>query len=167
MIKYWFIILGFFCVHHAQSQVLEKHIVNPKDTFYGHYLTIQPVSGKVKSVLLLMPGFSQKADNIFVESMLPYVAANNDILTVAVAGDLNLFITPRVQNRIDTVIQEVLKKYPATKSVDWVMGGFSAGGTISLRYVEQSKAKPKERLVNFKGVFAIDSPVDLIDFWNY
>ncbi len=49
----------------------------------------------------------------------------------------------------------------------FVIGGFSAGGMISLRYVELCKEHPTKYSVNPRAVFAVDSPVDLIDLWSF
>ena len=49
----------------------------------------------------------------------------------------------------------------------FVIGGFSAGGTIAMRYVELCMEKPEAFPARPKAVFTIDSPIDLIDLSKY
>jgi len=166
--KIFWVILIFLAFHiEIKAQQIEKVVLNPSDTLFGHYNKIEPISGKIEQVLFLLPGFAQQPESIFTESKLPYVAAANNTLTIAMSGGFTLFINEETRSRIDAVMADVLEDFPTLKDKPWVMGGFSAGGTIALRYVEYAKQFPDKALVDFKGVFTVDSPVDLFDIWNY
>jgi len=151
----------------AYGQEKIKVTLDPSDALTGYYYKVLPTSNEIDRVLFLMPGFSQPAESIFTESMLPYVASANDVLTVALAGGHTIFANEPVVKNINLVIDDVLKEHPILAEKPWIMGGFSAGGTIALRFVEHCKQFPLKSKVNFAGVFTVDSPVDIVDLWKY
>lgn len=150
----------------AAGQNYQKIVVNPRDSVSGYYLLVKPPAGPVSSVLVLLDGFGGRGEGIFTESMLPNVAYANGIATVAVGMGEKLYADSAVIGRLNLILQDVRQRLgvPADK---FVMGGFSAGGTISLRYVERCKEAPAKFPVNPRAVFAIDSPVDIIDLWSF
>lgn len=153
-------------VRNAAAQNHEKIVVNPKDTVSGYYLSVKPPTNTTEGVLVLLDGFGGRAESIFVESMLPNVAYANGILTVAAAMGNKIYADSAVIGKLNLLLKDVIQRYnvPANK---FVVGGFSAGGTIALRYVELCKESPSKYPVNPRAVFAVDAPVDLIDLWNF
>ncbi|AWW31527.1 hypothetical protein DN752_16115 [Echinicola strongylocentroti] len=143
-----------------------QKIVFNEDIEGGYYLAVPPRSEKPIGVLLLMPGFGQTAESVFPETKIHNVAYLHDVLTIVVAGGRKLYADTDVVKRLNEVIDHVLKKYPVDKE-GFVIGGFSAGGTIGLRYAEYCFEKPGGFPIQPKGVFSIDSPVDLFGIWNY
>ncbi|MEO1652070.1 MAG: hypothetical protein AAFU64_00875 [Bacteroidota bacterium] len=150
-----------------RGQQLEKETFDPLQGDQGYYLQIQPLDQDIRAVLLLLPGFGQKADNIFSESKLPYVASVNQMLTIALAGGSTLFLDQEVIQNIHRAMRDIIEKHPQTQKVPWIIGGFSAGGTLALRYAEYSREANHSCPVHIQGVFAVDAPVDLRDLWNY
>ncbi len=159
--------LSLFGVLSLTAQTTEKVVLDPRNPMTGYYLQVVPKSNNIEQVLLLMPGYTQLPESIFTESMLPYVAYNNNILTIAMAGGPSIFANKPTITPIEKMMENVKMDFPATKDVPWVIGGFSAGGTIALRYVEQCQETPDDCPVTFGAVFTVDSPVDIIDLWNY
>lgn len=153
-------------IESPKAPIFEKVVVNEDDSVGGYYLAVPPTSGQIKSVLVLLPGFGQNAENIFKESDIPSLAADQDILTIALAGGQKLYADSIVLTRLNKVLRNVLKRY-AVAPDKFVIGGFSAGGTIALRYTELCKEFPTQFPIQPQGVFMIDSPVDIIDFWYY
>jgi hypothetical protein len=151
----------------SHTQTIEKVVFNPSNPLMGYYLQVQPLSGQIDQVLLLLPGFSQRPESIFTESQLPYVASANNILTLAVAGGPTLFANDFPIQNLHQMLAKVQEEYPEIAQKTWVIGGFSAGGSIALRYVEFCNEKEGNCPIDFKAVFAVDSPVDVIDFWKY
>ena len=160
-------LLLLFMVIQVYGQEKIKVTLDASDALTGYYYKVLPTSKEIDRVLFLMPGFSQPAESIFTESMLPYVASANNVLTVALAGGHTIFANEAVIKNINSVIEDVLDEHPTLANKPWVMGGFSAGGTIALRFVEHSRQFLKDAKVNFVGVFTADSPVDIIDLWKY
>jgi len=141
------------------GQNYEKIIFNTSISD-GYYLVVQPNSDELKGALLLLPGFGQDAESIFPESKLPNVAYVNGILTVALAGGLKLYADDPVVERFNQALEHIKDKYgvPADK---FIIGGYSAGGTISLRYAEYCNEMKDEAPIIPQAVFTVDSPVDL------
>uniref|UniRef100_UPI004049B301 hypothetical protein n=1 Tax=Fulvivirga sp. TaxID=1931237 RepID=UPI004049B301 len=148
------------------SQNFEKVIFDQNDTENGYYLAVEPEDENIKGVLVLMPGFSQKAESIFPETKIHNVAYLHGILTIAVAGERKLYADQSVIDRLNMALQHVKSKY-AVASDQFVIGGFSAGGTISMRYAEYCVEKSGEAPIQPQAVFSVDSPIDLFGIWDY
>ncbi|MEQ8426106.1 MAG: hypothetical protein RIA63_15410, partial [Cyclobacteriaceae bacterium] len=159
------ILLVTSCLFNLQSQNFEK-ITFDASTPDGYYLAVKPASGDPGGVLLLLPGFAQSAESVFPESKLPNVAYVNGILTVAIAGGRKLYADDEVVKRLNKAITHIQKEYKVGAD-KFIIGGFSAGGTIGLRYAEYCNQFPEQAPIKPKAVFAVDSPVDLFGIWNY
>ena len=98
-------------------------------------MAVQPGSDELNGVLLLLPGFGQNAESVFPESKLHNVAYVNGILTVAIAGGRKLYADDTIIERLNQATEHIKNKY-GVASDKFIIGGYSAGGTISLRYAE-------------------------------
>jgi pimeloyl-ACP methyl ester carboxylesterase len=132
----------------------------------GYYLAVQPKSSELLGVLVLLPGFGESAENIFPETKIHNVAFLHGLLTIAIAGGPKLYADEGVTKKLNDAFDHIADKYSIGKD-KFVIGGFSAGGTISLRYAEYSNENPTGASIQPKGVFSVDAPVDLFDIWNY
>lgn len=151
----------------VKAQLLEKVVVDRQENQEKYYLQIKPLDGDIQAVLLLLPGFGQKAESIFSESKLPYVASVNQVLSIALAGGPTLFLNKDLLQHIHLMMEDIIQKNPKTRQLPWIIGGFSAGGSIALRYAEYSQEAENQCPIKIEGVFAVDAPVDLLDIWNY
>jgi pimeloyl-ACP methyl ester carboxylesterase len=149
----------------TRAQVVTKYVVNENDFFSGYYLAVEPKNDSVAGVLLLIAGFGQRAEDIFPETKLEQVAYENNILTVAFAGGNKLYADSITQANMTTVIQDILKRYKVDKR-KFVLGGFSAGGMIALRYVELCNTFPERFPIQAEGVFLVDSPIDIFTIYE-
>ncbi|GAB3334700.1 hypothetical protein GCM10027429_16190 [Marivirga atlantica] len=131
-----------------------------------YYIALAPSSENIKGVLVLMPGFAQPAESIFPESKIQNVAFANSILSIAIPCQPKLYADSIVIEKLNKTLNHVKTKYNVSAE-DFVLGGFSAGGTISLRYAEYCYQKPDEASIKPQAVFTVDSPVDLFHIWNY
>lgn len=147
------------------AQTIEKVVFNAKEPDSDYYLALAP-EGEIKGALLLLPGFGQNAESIFPETKIQNVAYGRGLLTIALAGGQKLHCDDTVTERLNAAMSHVRERF-GLKADQFVMGGFSAGGTISLRYTELAHEKPADYPIQPKAVFTVDSPVDLIDIWNY
>jgi pimeloyl-ACP methyl ester carboxylesterase len=147
------------------SQSIEKIVLNEKDSVSGYYLAVKPESDSIKGTLILFPGFGQYAETIFPETKLHNVAYANNILTIAFAEGNKMYADSIVRAKITLAIKDILKRYKVSPE-NFVLGGFSAGGMVALRYVELCKEFPDKFPVKPKGVFMVDSPIDIFTIWN-
>ncbi len=147
------------------SQSIEKFVLDDKDSSL-YYLAVKPLSGEIKGVLVLLPGFGEQAEAIFPETKLHNVGCVNNILTIGIGVGNKIYVDKAVITKINLVLNDILKRFKV-KSNSFVIGGFSAGGTICLRLAELMNESPQNFPISLKGVFAVDSPVDLVGLWSY
>ncbi len=161
-------VLGIFATIHcnAYTQNYEKIVIDKSDSLYGYYLAVRPQSSNIKGVMVLLPGYGSGPETIFPETKLHNVAYINDILTIAVSTDRKLYADQSVTDGLNKILKDVIARFsvPADK---FVIGGFSAGGTLSLRYTELCKQNPSAFPINPQAVFSVDGPVDLVDLYGY
>jgi hypothetical protein len=113
-----------------------------------------------------LDGFGGSAEQIFPETKLHNIAYRHSILTVGIGIRLKISADKSVVATLDSIMNDIKQRFqvPADK---FVLGGMSAGGTIALRYAEYCKSDPAKYPINPKAVFAIDSPIDMIDLMQY
>ncbi len=157
-------ILSLFLGLPMLAQNFER--INFNESPDDYYLAVPPASEDILGVILLMPGFGLDAESIFPQTKLHNVAYANKVLTIAVAGGPKIYADQAVINRLNQAIEHVKDRYKVTAD-SFIIGGFSAGGTISLRYAEYCYEHPGLTPVQPKAVFSVDSPVDLFHIWNY
>jgi dienelactone hydrolase len=156
----------FFTTSNVAAQQYQKVVVNEKDNTSGYYLAYKPTTDTISSVLFLLDGFGGAPESIQVESKLPNIAAANGILTIAASMGPKIYADSNVINKLNLLLQDVMQRYHVSRD-KFVLGGFSAGGTIALRYVELCKEFPSKYPIHPRAVFTIDSPVDIIELWSY
>jgi hypothetical protein len=147
------------------SQTLKEIVLNKNDFYSGHYLVAEPQGDSISGVLVLLSGFGQTPENTPPETKLHTVAYTNNILTVFVAAGNKLYVDSAVQGILTTILTDVITRYKV-KTNSFVLGGFSAGGMIALRYVELCNEFPDKFPIQPKGVFTVDSPIDIFTIWD-
>lgn len=147
------------------AQSFEK-VVFDRTSDEGYYLALLPATGEVQGVLLLFPGFGQPAESVFSESKLPNVAYANNLLTIILANGPKLHADSALIQRISQAVSDIQTRYDVAPD-RFAVGGFSAGGTIALRYSEYCYDPNYEMLLRPFAVFTVDAPVDLFDIWTY
>ena len=129
------------------------------------YLAMEPRQ-EAKGMLVLLPGFGQIPQMVFPETQIPNIAYANNILTIIVAGGDKIYVDETVNQHLNRTMKDALERYNIPKD-KVVIGGFSAGGTIALRYTEKCLESPEQYPIQPSAVFTVDSPVDLFELWRY
>jgi hypothetical protein len=164
----YFTLLTFFqfaCVG-TYSQTIKKIVLDSTDFYSGHYLAVEPVNNDtISGVLVLLAGFGQIPENTPPETKLHNVAFANNILTIFYAGGNKLYADSITQVKLTNVINDVLIRYKV-KSNTFILGGYSAGGMIAMRYVELCKEFPAKFPIQPKGIFTVDSPIDIFSIYE-
>lgn len=164
--RIFIVALGLLTLTRAAGQTFEKVIFNDADAD-GYFIQLKPPTEKIRGVLVLLPGYGEKAESIFPSSNLFNTAYANGILTIAIAGGEKIYADEDVIERLNRGLAAFIQSNPGVATNQFVMGGFSAGGTISLRYAEYAVEYPNAVPIALKGVFTVDSPIDLGDIWEY
>jgi hypothetical protein len=160
------IVFTLLTISGAIGQNFEKVVFNDKEAD-DYYIQLKPPTEMINGVLVLLPGYGEKAESIFPSSKLFNTAYANGLLTIAIAGGEKIYADEKVLDKLNRGLTDFIKRNPNVPRDKFVIGGFSAGGTIGLRYAEYSVENPAKIPVTIKGVFTVDSPVDLGDIWEY
>lgn len=157
----FFLTLGFS----AFAQEYEYVYRNPSDSSYNCYLKFFPTTDTIKGLIVRdyskLYNAAEKSPYQFTR--LTQEAGMMTMVTNTSKQFPELFTTDSTMQLLDEMIQEVVQQHniPADKIF---IGGISASGTRALRFAQycaSGKAKTKIR-----GVFAVDSPLDLERFYN-
>lgn len=143
----------------------EKIVLDAQDPISGYYLAVPPKSGNIKGVLVLLPGFGQLAEAVLPDTDLDNEAYQNDLLTICFSMRTKLYADKITRQKLTTVLKDVLERYKTDRD-KFVLGGFSAGGNIVLRYTELCKEFPDQYPINPQGVFVVDSPIDIFTIYE-
>ena len=154
----------FFC--NSQTPAPEKIIVDSTGDVSGYYLVVRPPEQQIRGAMILLNGFGSPAEKIFPETRLHEAAARAGILTVGMSMGNKICADSMVEQRLNTLLRDVIQRY-GVKPDAFVLGGFSAGGAIALRYTERCQESPGQYPVQPKAVFAIDAPLDLLALWRF
>ena len=143
---------------------IDRVVIDSTDKPYGYYIAVPPKGKEIKGTLLLLPGLGQSTEAIFHDSPLYEYAYQNQLLTIGFAARTRITADSLIQQKLNAVLEHVLTQYqvPADK---FVLGGFSAGGVVALRYTELCYQFPDRFPIQPQGVFMADSPVDLFQSW--
>jgi pimeloyl-ACP methyl ester carboxylesterase len=149
----------------AYAQTLKKIIIDDKDFYSGYYIAVEPQTDSIAGVLVLLSGFGQRAEDSTPETKLHNVAYANHILTIFFAGGNKLYADSITQVKLSAVLRDVIRRYKVITNT-FVLGGYSAGGMIVLRYVELCNEFPDTFPIQPPGVFTVDSPIDIFTIYE-
>lgn len=164
--RYYFVILLLVSVRFSNGQTISKIVLDASDNHSGYYLVAEPEKGElVKGVLVLLAGFGQTPEHTVPETKLHLEAYSKNILTVLCAGGNKLYADSITQQKLSIILKDVISRY-GVKPTDFVMGGYSAGGMIAMRYTELCKEFPDKFPILPKGIFTVDSPIDIFTIYE-
>lgn len=155
------VLVFLLLVNLVKSQKNEKVYLRLEDSSTLYYKAILPNENKIKGVLVLMPGLGETAEDVCVQTNLPQLAAQNQLLTIIPIlqdGVYSFGIDNMSQKYLNKIIDSVLVKYQISP-LKLFIGGFSIGGSAAIKYAERARIKPC-------AVFAIDPPLDFERFYN-
>lgn len=156
----------FVMSQNTVAQTIKKIILDEQDTHSGYYLVVEPQNKNAASgVLLLLAGFGQIPDATPPETKLHNVAYAHNIITVFYAGGNKLYADSITQTKLSKVINDIIKRYKVNRN-NFVLGGYSAGGMLAMRYVELCYEFPDKFPIQPKGVFTVDSPIDIFTIYE-
>jgi hypothetical protein len=164
------LLLGFllfvFSTASCRAQNVRDIVLDPADSLSGHYLVIEPETKTIEGVLVLIGGFGNYVEQILPETKLESVAAANGLLTVVFAMGNRLYADSITQQRLSRIFRDVIRRYNVSPDA-FVLSGYSAGGTVALRYVELCNEQPSKLPIHPLGVFMVDSPIDIFTLWEH
>ncbi len=168
MAKRALLLSAFFFVAHVSgtnAQTLTRVVFDSSDVNNGYYLAVVPQSDSITGVLVLLAGFGQRPEDTPPETKLHNVAYSNGVLTIFYAAGNKLYADSVVRAQLSRVLRDVISRYSVNPST-FVLGGFSAGGMVALRYTELCYEQPNKYPIRPKGVFTVDSPIDVFTVFD-
>lgn len=145
--------------NHKHSNQTEKSI--PERIINSEFELIK--SEKQKGLLILFPCLPCDAKHTFSEFKIAEISIRNGISVLAMNFNRHLFLHPSEKQQLAKQLENIVVENNLPKE-NIVIGGFSAGGNISLLisdYLVKSKSQ-----IQPKGVFVVDSPIDLLALYN-
>lgn len=150
-----------FATHIIGAQTLHRHqLPEHKMT----YVAIAPPATP-KGAIVLLTGFNQSADDLLAETRLEELTYLHGFLLIVVPIGQKLYLDRAQLRGLNAVLQHASTQYHFPKGKT-AIGGFSAGGTIALRYTQYCQQFPNDYPITPKAVFAVDSPTDLTELYR-
>ncbi|MFM7487967.1 MAG: hypothetical protein ACKO13_13735 [Cytophagales bacterium] len=165
MKKYLAPLSGLVLAFIATAQNYQKIVLDKNDAERGYYFAIPP-QDEVKGVLVLFPGYAETPEMVLPEKKLHNTAFTNNLMTLVIPIGAKIYADEPTLSAINRALTDSIKRFRLDNK-KMVVGGFSAGGTIALRYAEKCMERPGDFPIEPKAVFAVDSPVDIINLFGY
>ncbi|WP_027127333.1 hypothetical protein [Gelidibacter mesophilus] len=116
-----------------------------------------------QGLLILFPCFPCDAENTLSEFKIVEISKKNGFSVLAMNLNERLYLNPKEKKELAEKITGIVKEQNLPEKNIFV-GGFSSGGNVSLiisDYLVKSKGE-----IQPKGVFIVDSPVDLLGLYK-
>ncbi|PCH76423.1 MAG: hypothetical protein COB98_06325 [Flavobacteriaceae bacterium] len=162
---------SFYCAGQEFEKVLisdqdtSNLYINDNDSSELYYLKLVPKSKPIGAVVVF-PSGGETVQDLLKQIEIPHLAYDNNILTIIPSinwGTENRTVEIEI---LDEIFKEIVTKYKVPKE-NFVLGGLSNGGMISLTYAEISKKEKDSTFLVPKGVFGLDVPLDKAHMFEY
>lgn len=130
----------------------------PREIHTDNYDLISPA--EQKALLILFPCFSCDAADTRAESRIADTAAANGIAVLLMNFNRHILMSEAEKGEVIGMIAGAVQEHGVVAS-NTVIGGFSSGGNVSV-LLAKALLRSTDAPVTLKGVFAVDSPLDLV-----
>lgn len=151
-------------VHFSKTDASNLYVSDGNSTEL-FYLKMVPKSTPI-GVLVVLPSGGETVADLQKQIQLPQLAYTHNILTIIPSINWGTEDREAELNMLNTIFKQIIKKHKVSKD-NFVLGGLSNGGMISLRYVEMSKKEKNKTVIIPKGVFGLDVPLDKAHLYEY
>lgn len=127
-----------------------------------HYELLLP-KGEVKHVLILFPGYGENPEGIKREFNIVDPAISQGIGIALMKFNRHLWLSQDEKMHLSTFLEVMLQENELKDKAIFI-GGFSSGGNVALLVSNHLMKQAKD--IKLKGVFIIDSPVDLVGLYE-
>lgn len=134
-----------------------------KDELYYYALVPKET---IKGVLVLLPSTLEETESVLENNKeLCTKAYDKGIMTVVPSTNAHICLDAPVLDFLNKTFADVVSRYGAPKD-KFVIGGFSLGGIVSLRYTELGYEDAHQVSVVPCAAFSVDGPVDFITMYR-
>ena len=134
----------------------------PREIHTADYDLIIPADQK--ALLILFPCFSCDAADTRAESRIADTAAANGIAVLMMNFNRHILMSEAEKEEVIGTIASAVKEHGVDASNTFI-GGFSSGGNVSVLLAKALVPAPRPG-IGLKGVFAVDSPLDLVHLYE-
>ncbi len=154
------ILIGLTSCTDNKSQVNQNNAVKPEfsEVIKEDYELYKPTK-PVKAVLILFGGYPEVAEDVKREFNILEIAKENDVAVILSNYNQKLWLEEDEKHQLARRLQEIVETNQLPTDNIYI-GGFSSGGNVSL-LVSNYIVGMKQFYIDPKGVFIIDSPIDL------
>lgn len=118
---------------------------------------------KQDGLLILFPCYPCNAENTRTEFNIVDIAMANNIAVLLMNFNQHLWLSKTEKNDLENIILNAVNKNSVSTHNTYI-GGFSSGGNVSLLFADYLKSTAS--VIQPKGVFIADSPVDLLALYE-
>lgn len=169
IILFFLLIITISCKSQDFEKVILKNpdisnlYINDGESTELYYLKLIP-KGVIKGAIVILPSGGETTQDLLKQISIPKLALDKGIATIIPSinwgtEDRNVEI-----QTLNTIFKEVVQKHNIPKE-NFILGGLSNGGIISLVYTQQSVKE--KTFLKPKGVFGIDVPLDKAHLYEY
>jgi len=156
------LIVSISCKNTEKKEVENSTKKTFQEIKKDNYELYKPIR-KIKAVLILFGGYPEKAEDIKREFKILENAKNNDISVLFMNYNQKLWIEQDEKLELTEELQKIFKENKLPTNNIYV-GGFSSGGNVALLISDFITQKKLD--LTPKGVFIVDSPLDIAELYN-
>ncbi len=120
----------------------------------------------IKGALVLLPSTWERPESVLSNNKkLSQLASDNGLIVIVPSTNMHICLDQPVTYFLNTVFKDAISRYHIPKE-KFVIGGYSLGGIISLRYAEQAFEDNKTTAIVPKAVYSVDGPVDFANMYH-
>ncbi|MBQ0735504.1 hypothetical protein [Aquimarina celericrescens] len=161
------LILIFIVFFSCKQNKQEKKTTSEKLTFTEiikeDYELYKPKK-EVKAVLILFGGYPEGAEDIKREFKILDIARKNNIAVIMSNFNQKLWLEENEKHKLAKSLQNIIVENQLPTDNIYI-GGFSSGGVVSL-LISNFIVGMKQFYIAPKGVFIVDSPIDLVALYK-
>lgn len=168
--KYFYLFCFLVLFTSCYNKIKEAPAYNPNKTLNPSFEVIDTEAYELilpvieqKGVLILFPGFPETPARIKQEFQIVQPALKSGIALVLMKFNQRLWLDTQEKFRLTSTFNQLMMNHDLD-STNIFIGGFSSGGNISLLLANH--LAETDNLIQPKGVFIIDSPVDLLGLYE-
>ncbi|WKZ66505.1 MAG: hypothetical protein QY325_00935 [Flavobacteriales bacterium] len=117
-----------------------------------------------KALLIVFPCFPCDAADTRSESPIAYTAVANGIAVLLMNYNRHILMSDAEKREVLDTIAAAVKAH-GVDARNTFIGGFSSGGNVSVLLAKELVRTPRPG-IGLKGVFAVDSPLDLVHLYD-
>ncbi|MCA1763852.1 MAG: hypothetical protein LC664_12795 [Flavobacteriales bacterium] len=130
-----------------------------------YYLKSVPRARPIGAVVIF-PSAGETVEELIEQVDIPQMADESDVLTIIPSINWGTESRNAEIEMLNKIFDEVVSQHKVPRE-NFVLGGLSNGGMISLAYAQRAVAEPDDTFLTPGGVFGLDVPLDKAHMYAY